>query len=52
MKNKNNYNYLLADLTKLNGVGKKTMQIFKKKKLIISLIYYGGCPSLIQTEHW
>tara|TARA_B110001450_G_scaffold205135_1_gene194948 strand:+ start:12330 stop:14381 length:2052 start_codon:yes stop_codon:yes gene_type:complete len=33
MKNKNNYNYLLADLTKLNGVGKKTMQIFKKKKI-------------------
>ena len=33
MKNKNNYNYLLADLTKLNGVGKKTMQILKKKKV-------------------
>jgi ATP-dependent DNA helicase RecG len=33
MKNKNNYNYLLSDLTKLNGVGKKTMQILKKKKI-------------------
>jgi len=33
MKIKNNYKYLLSDLTKLNGVGKKTMQIFKKKKI-------------------
>ncbi len=33
MKNKNNYNYLLSDLTKLNGVGSKTMEIFKKKKI-------------------
>ena len=33
MKNKNNYNYLLSDLTKLNGVGKKTMEILKKKKI-------------------
>ena len=33
MKNKNNYNYLLSDLTKLNGVGKKTMEILKKKKV-------------------
>ena len=32
MKNKNNYNYLLADLSKLDGVGKKTVQILKKKK--------------------
>ena len=31
MKIKNNYKYLLSDLTKLHGVGKKTMQIFKKK---------------------
>jgi len=40
MKN-NNYEYLLNDLTKLNGVGVKTMEILKKKKLIIYLIYYG-----------
>ena len=33
MKNKNNYDYLLADLTKLKGVGKKTMEILKKKKV-------------------
>ena len=33
MKNKNNFDYLLADLTKLNGVGKKTMEILKKKKV-------------------
>jgi len=33
MKIKNNYDYLLADLTKLNGVGKKTMEILKKKKV-------------------
>ena len=50
MKNKNNYDYLLADLTKLNGVGKKTMEILKKKKLITFLIYYGDYLNLIQTE--
>ena len=33
MKNKNNFNYLLSDLTKLNGVGKKTMEILKKKRI-------------------
>ena len=33
MKNINNYNYLLSDLTKLNGVGQKTMEILKKKKI-------------------
>ena len=32
MENINNYNYLLSDLTKLSGVGKKTMEILKKKK--------------------
>ena len=32
MKN-NNYEYLLNDLTKLNGVGVKTMEILKKKKI-------------------
>ena len=29
----NSYDYLLSDLTKLNGVGKKTMEILKKKKV-------------------
>ena len=33
MKKNNNYDYLLSDLTKLNGVGKKTMEILKKKKI-------------------
>ena len=33
MKNKNNYDYLLSDLTNLKGVGKKTMEILKKKKI-------------------
>tara|TARA_B100000579_G_scaffold419750_1_gene418670 strand:- start:62 stop:2113 length:2052 start_codon:yes stop_codon:yes gene_type:complete len=33
MINKNNYDYLLADLSKLEGVGKKTMEILKKKKI-------------------
>jgi ATP-dependent DNA helicase RecG len=33
MKNKNNYDYLLADLNKLDGVGKKTMELLKKKKV-------------------
>ena len=32
MKNNNNYEYLLNDLSKLNGVGTKTMEILKKKK--------------------
>jgi ATP-dependent DNA helicase RecG len=31
--NNNNYNYLLSDLTKLKGVGKKTTEILKKKKI-------------------
>ena len=33
MKNINNYDYLLSDLTKLSGVGVKTMEILKKKKV-------------------
>jgi ATP-dependent DNA helicase RecG len=33
MKIKNNYDYLLSDLTKLKGVGKKTQQILNKKKI-------------------
>ena len=33
MKNKNNLDYLLSDLTKLTGVGKKTMEVLKKKKI-------------------
>ncbi len=33
MKNTSNYDYLLEDLTKLKGVGKKTTEILKKKKI-------------------
>jgi len=33
MENINYYDYLLSDLTKLNGVGKKTMELLKKKKI-------------------
>ena len=33
MKNTNNYEYLLEDLTKLKGVGKITSEILKKKKI-------------------
>ncbi len=33
MKIKNNYKFLLSDLTKLHGVGKKTMQTLKRKKI-------------------
>ena len=48
MKNKNNYEYLLQDLSKLKGVGKKTTEILKKRKLIIYLIYYGDYLNHIQ----
>ena len=30
--NNNNYEYLLQDLSKLKGVGKKTAEILKKKE--------------------
>ncbi len=33
MHNKRNYRYLLSDLTKLKGVGLKTMNLLKKKKI-------------------
>ena len=33
MKKNNNYEYLLEDLTKIKGVGKKTAEILKKKKI-------------------
>ena len=35
MTNKSNYEYLLSDLTKLNGVGIKNNQSFKEKKKLI-----------------
>ena len=51
MKNMNNYDYLLKDLTKLKGVGKKTTDILKKKKLTTYLIYFGDYLNHILTEH-
>ena len=33
MKNINNSDYLLSDLTQLSGVGKKTMNLLRKKKV-------------------
>ena len=33
MNNKSNYNYLLADLTTLKGVGVKTTNLLKKKNI-------------------
>ncbi len=33
MNNKTNYEYLLSDLSKLKGVGKKTTNLLKKKKI-------------------
>ena len=51
MKNTNNYEFLLGNLSELKGVGKKTVEILKKKKLIIYLIYFGDYRSLIQTGH-
>jgi hypothetical protein len=50
MKNTNNYEYLLEDLTKLKGVGKKTTEILKKKKLITYLIYFGDYLNRTLTE--
>ena len=50
MKNKNNYEYLLQDLSKLKGIGKKTAEILKKRKLIIYLIYYGDYQNLTLIE--
>ena len=50
MNNKRNYQYLLSDLTSLKGVGIKTMNLLKKKKSIIFLIYCGNFQKHIPTE--
>ena len=50
MTNKSNYEYLLSDLTKLRGVGAKTTNLLKKRKLIIFLIFYGNYQNHIQIE--
>ena len=50
MNNKSNYEYLLSDLTNLKGVGTKTTNLLKKKKINNILTYYGNYQNLIQTE--
>ena len=50
MNLKNNYEYLLSDLTKIKGIGKKTMEVLKKKKLITYLIFCGDYQNHIQIE--
>ena len=52
MDNKSNYKYLLSDLTALKGVGIKTTNLLKKKRLIIFLIYYGNYQNRIQIAHY
>ena len=50
MNNKNDYNYLLSDLTKLKGVGSKTASLLKRKKLTQYLIYFGNFQNPTQIE--
>ena len=50
MNNKKNYEYLLSDLTSLKGVGSKTTDLLKKKRLIAFLIYYGSYQNPLQTK--
>ena len=41
MNNKNDYNYLLSDLTKLKGVGSKTASLLKRKKILTKIFKIG-----------
>ena len=50
MNNKSNYKYLLSDLTALKGVGVKTTNLLRKKKLIIFLICCGNCQNHTLTD--
>ena len=36
-----NYEYLLSDINKINGIGAKTAKLLEKKILIQFLTYYG-----------
>ena len=53
MTNKRKYEFLLADLSSLNGVGIKTCNLLKKKILTIYLTYCGNCQNhqLIGRSH-
>ena len=46
MNIKNDYNYLLSDLTKLKGVGRKTASLLKRKKIntIFDLLWKCWAP--------
>ena len=50
---KRNYEYLLSDLSLLKGVGAKTSNLLKKKKVNTILICYGNYQnlSLIEVYH-
>ena len=41
-----NYEYLLSPIDKIDGVGKKTANLFIKKKYLQYLICYGICHYL------
>ena len=47
---KRNYEYLLSDLKSIKGVGLKTSNLLKRKKLIAFLICYGNYQNPIQIE--
>ena len=44
----NTYKFLLSDLKNIKGVGIKTSNILRKKKLILFSIYYGDCRNHTQ----
>ena len=50
MNIKENYKYLLSDLSTLKGVGIKTTNLLKKKKKILFLIFYGNYQKVTQIE--
>ena len=47
---KRNYEYLLSDLKSIKGVGLKTSNLLKKKKLILFSICYGNYQNPIRIE--
>ena len=47
---KRNYEYLLSDLKSIKGVGLKTSNLLKRKKLIVFLTCYGNYQNPIRIE--
>ena len=45
-----NYEYLLSDINKINGVGIKTAKLLKKKISILYLTFYGVYQGILLTE--